>query len=67
MHHYRSHPKDGEGNVFSLSTEGGCPRGTPPGQNGVPPTPWTGYAWPGYAAGGTPLAVSRRRTVLLQG
>ena len=29
------------------------------------PSPRIGYAWTGYAVGGTPLAVSRRRTVLL--
>ena len=28
-------------------------------------TPGTGYAWTGYAAGGAPPAVSRRRTFLL--
>ena len=49
--------------------------GTPwPEQDGVPPPPWpgldgvplpgTGYAWTGYAAGGTTLADSRRRTFL---
>ena len=45
----------------------------PPGRTGVPPPGQvrmgnplgTGYTWTGYAAGGTPLAVSRRRTVLL--
>ena len=56
-----------------------CPReGTPwSGQVGVPasqdrmgyplplnpPSPGTGYAWTGYAVGGTHLAVSCRRTV----
>ena len=41
----------------------GC--GTPqPGKDGVPPPTKTGYAWTGYAAGGKPLAVSRRRTVM---
>ena len=32
---------------------------------GTPP-PGTGYAWTGYAVGGTPLAVSRMRTVLFK-
>ena len=49
-----------------------CSGGLPvPGQDwGVPHMardgvhPVTGYAWTGYAAGGTPVAVSRRRTVL---
>ena len=46
--------------------------GTPPlsgtGLDGVPPPPlWrTGYAWTGYGAGGTPLAVSRRMTFLFK-
>ena len=31
-----------------------------------PPPPRTGYAGTGYAAGGTPLAVSRRRTFLFE-
>ena len=40
--------------------------GTPQsGQDGVLTPPRTGYARAGYAAGGTPLSVSRRRTVLL--
>ena len=53
--------------------------GIPPSQDrmGYPPprgTPWpgwgtpiqTGYTWTGYASGGTPLAVSRRRTALFK-
>ena len=35
----------------------------PLARDGVPPV--AGYAWTGYAAGGTPLAVSHRRTFLL--
>ena len=34
------------------------------GQDGVPPS-GTGYAWTGYSAGGTPLAVSRRTFLLI--
>ena len=38
-----------------------------PEENGVspPPPPGTGYAYTGYGAGGTPLAVSRRRTLFI--
>ena len=45
--------------------DGVLPSGT--GQGGVPSPPpsGTGYAWTGYGAGGTPLAVSRRRTFFL--
>ena len=46
-------------------------QGVPPSQvrMDVPPgqgwgTPRIAYAWTGYAAGGTPLAVSRRKTFL---
>ena len=40
--------------------------GYTPGQNWMGnPTPSTGYAWTGYAVGSVPLAVSRRRTLLL--
>ena len=38
--------------------------GTRPARTGVPFPPETGYAWTGYAAGGTPLSVSRRRTLV---
>ena len=36
----------------------------PPAGMGYPLPPRIGYAWTGYAAGGMPLAVSRRRTFL---
>ena len=39
--------------------------GIPPARDGVPPPPLRiDYAWTGYAARGTPLAVSCRRTFL---
>ena len=38
--------------------------GVPPSQVRMGYPCQTGYAWTGYATGGTPFAVSRRRTVL---
>ena len=63
-------PKPGQDGVphparIGWGTPGQVRMGYPPGQDRVPPPPpGIGYAWTDYAAGGTPLAVSQKRTVL---
>ena len=46
VNNYRPHPKDREGNVFSLFTTGGGDTPVPAGEGGYPP-------WPGLGLGTT--------------
>ena len=55
-------PQPGQDGVPPSQDRTGYPN--QPGQDRVNPPPRTGYVWTDYATGGTPLAVSRGRSVL---